>query len=413
MTMDRAPDGLDGNAFGRWLKDRNRYAFLWLLGILALSLIITKWADETVWAVTAIEPGVWELRLPSNLDKVQIASREAYTAPPFQCAVFPSLTDAQRWWRGEQVSELPGTSCTPTPVVQGRTTFVVARESTPPAQPPQPPQPPAAPSVERPFRADGPAQPRAAISQTSVFLVVYESHDGEHWRPDFARNERDLTLTSVSWWKSGQPVENLARADTCASKSDMACRYVARLLPRSQLATRRGPEGWIGYLIEASAGVGLVSALLYGMMIVNGLLFGRLVGFFLGAFRMTPELLPSEENKNRDHAPVLDTETVWHRQRRLYEWLEVSGPALGFLLTVTALIQAFKPEVFATRDVGRFTSAIGNAFAATAAGLCMRILAFSCDRLLVHRARWKADQNGYREWPRPRVQREAVGERQP
>lgn len=79
--------------------------------------------------------------------------------------------------------------------------------------------------------------------------------------------------------------------------------------------------------------------------------------------------------------PVLPIEDVARTWRHVLEILEVSGPALGFFLTVCALLIAFDPSVFVDQDMNRFGSAISLGMTATAAGLAMRVLAFLHDRL--------------------------------
>jgi hypothetical protein len=154
------------------------------------------------------------------------------------------------------------------------------------------------------------------------------------------------------------------------------------LLGRPRLINQRDPQPLIVALARWANSL-LVPALVLSMLILDGLLLlilvlclcypGKGLAKYLAQSRISANPKPT--------ISVLHVDQIGTSIRRMFEWLEVTGPALGFLLTVGALLLAFEPTVFTERDTGRFTQAISLAMTATFAGLLMRILAFSADRI--------------------------------
>jgi hypothetical protein len=183
-----------------------------------------------------------------------------------------------------------------------------------------------------------------------------------------------------------------------------SCLFVQNLLDRPELVLLRDPQQMA---VAAAQGMALrVVPFLVGVMVCANLilasvLVGIIVWWALGWRDRRPRFARIEHKVFDDSVPrdaaqdekarrtgkiplLIPLDSVDRGFRRMLEWLEVTGPALGFLLTVCALLLAFDPRVFAERDMSLFASAVSMAMSATFAGLGIRILAFTCDRLLEH-----------------------------
>lgn len=232
---------------------------------------------------------------------------------------------------------------------------------------------------------------------------------------DMINPASDLLWTEAEW-DLGEKNSGVLKAKQCSSPDDEAeasCLFMQGLLDRPELVLIRDPQQLAVAMAQAMA-LRFVPFLVGVMVLVNvvlGAVFGAiLVWWVLGRFRSDkgPRIgrivfdaaVPRHEDEqaaaSAAGAPAGDKQqgeegkipllipldSVDRGFRRMLEWLEVTGPAAGFLLTVCALLLAFDPRIFVERDMNRFASAISMAMCATFAGLGIRILAFSCDRLL-------------------------------
>ncbi|MCK6587197.1 MAG: hypothetical protein L6Q76_06385, partial [Polyangiaceae bacterium] len=132
------------------------------------------------------------------------------------------------------------------------------------------------------------------------------------------------------------------------------------------------------------------------MMVINSLLF--LYVLWLLTYLASKNGYKLKFGKKNDGAgqeggvPLLfHVDNIHLGRRRLFEFFEVAGPAFGFLMTVGALLIAFESNVLVNGDTVGFSNALAIAMAATFAGLLMRILAFSADRLLDYNLRTSPD----------------------
>ncbi|MFT3769592.1 MAG: hypothetical protein QM820_29505 [Minicystis sp.] len=222
-------------------------------------------------------------------------------------------------------------------------------------------------------------------------------------RPPSAVHWTKLTW-KVSDALSAAPREGSAKAADCAESDVGRARPSCHMagvflngaeparLPDPQQSTadlaKRLARRFVPYVVHAMLGV---DAVLLGCIVwlltaalFSGLPIKRWREWTVGdSFDETVRRLSGKGADDLAAMPLLGPVEAMNRGfRALLEWLEVVGPGLGFLLTVVALLIAFDPAVFAERDVNRFAGAISTAMAATFAGLGMRILAFSADRLL-------------------------------
>lgn len=88
-----------------------------------------------------------------------------------------------------------------------------------------------------------------------------------------------------------------------------------------------------------------------------------------------------KERKQRNEA--LDKYTAfWAKSDRWFRFLQALGPALGFILTVSSLVQALHPSsLLGTRDLDGFLSGIHVAMISTFLGLLIRIVALEAARV--------------------------------
>lgn len=217
-----------------------------------------------------------------------------------------------------------------------------------------------------------------------------------------------LSITEIAWRTgSGQPLRIIP--EDCVRRlkeQEGKCRFADSLLGRPTAVNRRDPQPYI-VALSVAATAKVVPALILTMIIVNILLFGvaavlLLMTPRLGQRALAPVQTWLAQDQSADNAAartgarlILHIDQLLVNWRRLFEYLEVTGPALGFLLTVGSLLLAFDPAIFSERDTGRFTQAMSMALTATFAGLLMRILAFSCDRLTEFYLRLDANPSGF------------------
>lgn len=214
-----------------------------------------------------------------------------------------------------------------------------------------------------------------------------------------------LYLDGVSW--PGPGGEQHLSPGACASHGASLsgpCRFVDTLLARPTVVNSHDPQPYI-VSISASATARLVPALILAMIVVNVALLAvmallllmspRVGKYAVGIVERWLRVDRSADGASAGARLTLHVDQVLLNWRRLFEYLEVTGPALGFLLTVGALLLAFDPVIFTERDTGRFTQAMSMALTATFAGLLMRILAFSCDRMTEFLLRQDANPSGF------------------
>ncbi len=363
MVASNTPSKTLWTRFWEGVRNKNRHGLLLLIAAAVFGGVITRFVDRSVWWLPEVDAGVWELQIPSTFQSLTLRFKGNTDRGSLQCRAMASRNDALRWWRVGGEGTSPSLNCAQTNAANGQISITLTNASvTPSGQP---------------------------VQQTQAFIVLYHEQDSDRWRPVM-----DEMLVSQIQWSPRMSGQEPLEASYCRTEeSDASCRTAARILVRSEIRDEKGPEQLVAGIIRFSVERSLVAALLYAMVAVNGLLVAwllRLLVHWIGS----GEYLPNEDNAEDEASPFMVTDEAWHRIRRLFEWLEVTGPATGFLLTVIALMQAFRYDVFSRHDMGRFGAAIGTALAATVLGLLMRFLAFSCDRLTVHLARWKADSMG-------------------
>ncbi|KFA90564.1 hypothetical protein Q664_27245 [Archangium violaceum Cb vi76] len=220
-------------------------------------------------------------------------------------------------------------------------------------------------------------------------------------------------LWTEARWQMGETASGGVAAKRCSNPDgglEAPCLFVQGLLDRPELVLIRDPQQ-IAIAVAQRMSLRIVPFLVGVMVCANFILavvfIGLLFWWFSGLFRsgkgprlqtVFDESVPPEAHAAGQSPPSLEKkpgsvgkipllfplQSVERSFRGLLEWLEVTGPALGFLLTVCALLLAFDPRIFVERDMNRFSSAISMAMSATFAGLGIRIFAFSCDRLLEH-----------------------------
>lgn len=196
-------------------------------------------------------------------------------------------------------------------------------------------------------------------------------------------------------------------AEECSGQDKPAqgqCLFAETLLNQPDLVLLRDPQQAAvaaAHWMELRAVPIIVGVMVCTNVVLFALLVGIGVWWLLGSFisekrpRLSAVVQESfdagvpdngEARKRRSgRSPLLiPLASVDRGLRRLLEWLEVTGPALGFMLTVCALLLAFDPRTFVERDMNRFATAISMAMSATFAGLGIRLLAFTIDRMLEH-----------------------------
>lgn len=205
-----------------------------------------------------------------------------------------------------------------------------------------------------------------------------------------------LLLKRVSWSTTDGPAQTLTPRSCVQPTTELAspCRLIESMLGRPAAVNRNDPQPHI-VAAAAWAAAHLVPTIILSMLLadlaliilVARYLYRILRGAGLGraALREQPEATQM----------LMHVDLLAIGWRRAFEYLEVTGPALGFLLTVGSLLLAFDPAIFSERDTGRFTQAMSLALTATFAGLLMRILAYSADKLLEQLLRMDADMSGF------------------
>jgi biopolymer transport protein ExbB/TolQ len=228
------------------------------------------------------------------------------------------------------------------------------------------------------------------------------------------KSER-FPISSLHWthaeWHLGQEMSKQAIAPgECINPTQDStgqCRFIESILNRPEYVQTHDPQQqvtraalWLSVKIIPFI-VGVMIWFNYLLVVVLTFILGW---WFFGAF--DKDKLPGLKTEAASQPPsdpganlfdqlvaeaaklrrpmLIPLDSVNRGFRRFLEWLEVTGPALGFLLTVCALLIAFDPQAFAERDLNRFASAISTAMSATFAGLGIRVLAFTNDRLLEH-----------------------------
>jgi biopolymer transport protein ExbB/TolQ len=87
-----------------------------------------------------------------------------------------------------------------------------------------------------------------------------------------------------------------------------------------------------------------------------------------------------QEEKQRDDA--FDKYVAhWARWEEWFRFLQALGPAVGFILTVSSLIEALQPSTRAGNDLGGFLTGIHIAMISTFLGLLLRIVALEASRI--------------------------------
>lgn len=88
--------------------------------------------------------------------------------------------------------------------------------------------------------------------------------------------------------------------------------------------------------------------------------------------------LKSEQQRNDAFAKYAAYWAVWEKRFRFFQAL---GPAVGFLLTVSSLIEALQPSAVVVSDLSPFLAGIHIAMVSTFLGLLLRILALEASRV--------------------------------
>jgi hypothetical protein len=186
-----------------------------------------------------------------------------------------------------------------------------------------------------------------------------------------------------------------ATADECAAPEEgkqAACAFVASMLPAAEHVLVDDPQRVVARIAKYTEK--RVAPIVVGaMLFLDVVLLGNFLGFmawrisrsfeFRTRFIKTRTFDHIVENHSEEklHPYVFPIDHLARGYRRMLEVLEVAGPATAFALTVCALLVAFQPSVFVEGDRTRFADALSMAMNATFAGLVLRVLAFSTDRL--------------------------------
>ena len=196
-----------------------------------------------------------------------------------------------------------------------------------------------------------------------------------------------------------------APAAECVSPSEQfaePCAIAAQILDGAELVQPDEPQRRIARATRQMV-LQVVPVLVAFMVCIDLSLTGLLGALLLGLLGAGSDRVRGWYKVEKDertggsylipHIDRVDRRAIG--MRRMLEWFEVVGPALGFLLTACALLVVFDPSIFGVGDRGRFSNGIGLAMSATLAGLLMRILAFSADRVLEHTYRIMGVGGGY------------------
>ncbi|WP_437712994.1 hypothetical protein WMF45_44920 [Sorangium sp. So ce448] len=211
-----------------------------------------------------------------------------------------------------------------------------------------------------------------------------------------------IHVSSIKVMRNGsQPVP----AAECASPSEQfaePCAIAAQILGGAEVIQPEDPQRIIAdttrWIVLRGVPV-LVAFMICVDVVLACLLVGLVIGLFGAGTQAVRRFYKVQEDERTGVSAVIPhLDRVDRRAigvRRMLEWFEVVGPALGFLLSACALLVVFDPSVFGAGDRGRFSNGIGLAMSATLAGLLMRILAFSADRVLEHTYRIMGVGGGY------------------
>ncbi|NLH50579.1 MAG: MotA/TolQ/ExbB proton channel family protein [Myxococcales bacterium] len=158
------------------------------------------------------------------------------------------------------------------------------------------------------------------------------------------------------------------------------CQFVREILVKPSVVNERDPQYSLTEKVKKGATY-LVPIILYCVLWLDTFLFCFVLG--AGLMYLIVNKKPNNPTVNNGDAELGHVNEERRELRQFLEWLEVIGPAIGFWLTVGSLLLAFEPGTFADQDKIAFASGISMAMTATFAGLLMRILAFTGDRLVL------------------------------
>lgn len=190
-----------------------------------------------------------------------------------------------------------------------------------------------------------------------------------------------------------QTSETVSAKDCVLDQDARLCALASDILGHPHVLLSRDPHDVLGRA-AAFTMAHIAPATLFAMMVVDAILFFFLI-LLLVVWGTRGQLAPEAESSKSQPAPGVpwfrNIDSVYLGFRRTLEWLEVTGPAMAFVMTAGSLLVAFEANVLVVGDVGRFSHAVGVAMAATFAGLLMRVLAFSVERLLDYLLRASSD----------------------
>lgn len=183
-------------------------------------------------------------------------------------------------------------------------------------------------------------------------------------------------------WKRIDDVEG----EACLEDADCGVSWMA---PGLTLTRANDPQHLVKTFVEAFVRYFAPGSIMT-MMLVDGLL-ALLLGLLLGCFAWTRPWLSGiylrlrrgtwANRKSADSPAFFLVSEASQGLRALLDFLSVAGPALGFFLTVVALLLAMRPEVFGA-GVTAFTQQLSLALTSTLLGLGMRLLADASGRLV-------------------------------
>lgn len=193
------------------------------------------------------------------------------------------------------------------------------------------------------------------------------------------------------FWKSVNVNQNKIEANVCRKNDFLGenCLLAAKVLSYPEMAMLNDPQQTIARYSRKGSTTYVIPGIINLMIVTNWILLGMLIfqiAFAIAKARKDNVIFGLIPNSQQGPGLPIHVDQSFRGVLLLLEWLEVIGPALGFLLTVVALLMAFAQSgSMAMQNTDRILDGLGAAMGATAAGLGIRILAFSNSKVFQRR----------------------------
>lgn len=190
-------------------------------------------------------------------------------------------------------------------------------------------------------------------------------------------------------------------AEACRSNpGGDTCRAGGELLPLHRpvrlVGARATVLGWIENVVERWITPGILwSMTIVSLALLGGVLWALFLVYWQDRRKEAEVAYTTRDSRYR----LLHPDDLHIGLRESLAFFRVTGPGLGFALTVMELVLAFRPDVFGAHDLVRFTGSVSDALVATLLGLGIRLGAETIGRLHEYRVRLVASQNGG-YWPK-------------